>query len=200
MPNPNPHLALAAAAERRASAATPGVAYFVQSPDTGFDDYETLQEALDAAEETINNYRDEAYDGWSEEITSLRVGIVTHDVEMFDFKRKEDFGDDEIWPLPDLDEMCDYRMSGVDLMAMLAQSKQDNIALAAAVREQAATIAALQTKLTEARALGEAGYREGYIEHDNGCTQDRAALLIALSADWNNSETRAAAERLKGTV
>lgn len=110
---------LAAIAEREAKA-VPSVVYFVNSPDTGFDEYPTLKEALDAAEETISNYRDEAMDGWNEEVTSIRVGIITHDVEQFDVKHRKDCGEDENWPCPDCDEMCDYRMSSDgDLLALL---------------------------------------------------------------------------------
>lgn len=50
----------------------------------------------------------------------------------------------------------------------------------------------LAQQLAEKDALVEAAYREGYLEHDNGCTEDRGALLIALSVDWNASTARAA--------
>lgn len=120
---------LAAIAEREEKA-TPPVVYFINSPDTGFDEYPTLKEALDAAEETISNYRDEAIDGWNEEVTSIRVGIITHDVEQFDVKHRKDCGEDENWACPNCDEMCDYRMSSDgDLLALLNVARADRAAL-----------------------------------------------------------------------
>lgn len=64
-----------------------------------------------------------------------------------------------------------------------------------AVREQAATTTALEAKLTEALALAEAGWIDGY-EAAGG----DISYLAHISHTYVKSETRAAAERLKGTV
>lgn len=55
-------------------------AYFSYSPGTGFDTHKTLEEARAAAEEELAVFRDEAADGWSEEVTSICYGTVTGQV------------------------------------------------------------------------------------------------------------------------
>jgi hypothetical protein len=55
-------------------------------------------------------------------------------------------------------------------------------------------IATLQTKLTEARALAEAGYMEGGLK---GAAYARLEHSDTIYEAWAKSDTRAAIERLK---
>ena len=76
----------------------------------------------------------------------------------------------------------------------MSSTPNPHLALAAAVREQAATIAALQIKLAEALALAEAGYREGLRNATFNASVDG---LRKGPRFWIDSQTRAAVERLK---
>ena len=158
MPNPNPHIALADAAEQRANAATPGP--WIHLP------------------ECANEYK---------------IASQARPPMSFGFDEPPDDG---LEPLG-IGQTCqgDCRAD----LNFVAHARADVPALAAAVREQAATIAALQTKLTEALALAEAGYEEGVADADfNHLCISKANPLWPKT--WAASETRAAAERLKGTV
>jgi hypothetical protein len=68
--------------------------------------------------------------------------------------------------------------------------------LLAHAREQAATIAALEAKLTEALALVEAGYAEGHQDGQRYMAENYKPH--AVTDDYTISDTRAAVERLKG--
>ena len=138
MPNPNPYLALAAAAEQRANAATPGP--WIHLP------------------ECANEYK---------------IASQARPPMSFGFYEPRDCRAD---------------------LNFIAHARQDVPALAASVREQAATIAALQAKLTEALALAEAGYREGRIHQYEESNPD---VGFHTSKNWEGSQTRAAVERLK---
>jgi len=196
---PNPHLALADAAEQRANAAT--------KPPWIRDEYDRPN-----------------------------MQVIAHGNEVVCYHQKHN-------------RQIDANV--VPNYTFIAHARQDVPALAAAVREQAATIAALQTKLTEASneaakwrrirnnshgpccqcqhcgkdyddcrcdldevadeleqakakltealALVEAGYEEGVADADfNHLCISKANPLWPKT--WAASETRAAAERLKGTV
>lgn len=161
MPNPNPHLALADAAEQRANAATPGP--WIHLP------------------ECANEYK---------------IASQARPPMSFGFDEPPDDG---LEPLG-IGQTCqgDCRAD----LNFVAHARADVPALAAAVREQAATIAALQTKLTEALALAETGYREGWEhgKHSSHSIPTFVASIESKKADYAHSQTRAAVERLKGTV
>lgn len=87
--------------------------FFVHCPESGFDCFATLDAALDEANDRIPNYLDE---GWSEDVTSVCVGKITHRATMCD----QVFPDGEIdekgydergdyWD-PDCDYKCNYKM------------------------------------------------------------------------------------------
>lgn len=99
--------------------------FFVYCNESGFDCFETLDEALDEASERTQDY---LVDGWSEEVTSVCVGKITHRAKMCD----QVFPDGEIdedgrdeagdyWD-PDCDYKCNYKMLSVeaDLNSKLA--------------------------------------------------------------------------------
>ena len=87
--------------------------FFVMCPEEGFQVFETLEDALDTADERIKGY---LVDGWSEEVTNVCVGKITHRAKICD----EVFPDGEIdedgideageyWD-PDFDCKCNYKM------------------------------------------------------------------------------------------
>lgn len=50
--------------------------YFSYDPDCGFEQHDTAEEARKAAETALDHYRDQAADGWSEEVESICWGEI----------------------------------------------------------------------------------------------------------------------------
>lgn len=91
--------------------------FFVFCPEDGFEVFETLDEALDDANEKIKGY---LADGWSEDVTGVCTGRITHRAKMCD----QVFPDGEIdedgldesgdyWD-PDYGYKCNYKMLPVE--------------------------------------------------------------------------------------
>lgn len=92
--------------------------YFTYCPESGFDTHETLEGAIDDANSIIPNYLDE---GWSEDVTGVFVGTITHAATMCDkIERAGEVDEDgydedgEHWADPDWDYKCDYKMRPVE--------------------------------------------------------------------------------------
>ena len=68
--------------------------YFAYSHDTGFERYETADEARKAAEESLRGYREAADDGWDEEVTGVCWGEIKQEiVELPTGEIINDYGD-----------------------------------------------------------------------------------------------------------
>lgn len=92
--------------------------YFSYCPEDGFDTHETLEDALLNANGIIPNYLDE---GWSEDVTGVFVGTITHRATMCDKVERagevDEHGydeDGEHWPDPDWEYKCNYKMFRVE--------------------------------------------------------------------------------------
>ena len=91
--------------------------FFVYCPEDGFDCFLTLDAALDEANGRIPNYLDE---GWSEDVTSVCVGKITHRAQMCDQVFREgnvdEDGHDESgdWWDPDWEYKCSYKIVRVE--------------------------------------------------------------------------------------
>lgn len=91
--------------------------YFSYCPEDGFDTHETLDSALDDANERITNYLDE---GWSEDVTSVCVGKITHRAQMCDQVFREGNVDEDgldesgDWWDPDWEYKCSYKVMRVE--------------------------------------------------------------------------------------
>ncbi|HBQ7250078.1 hypothetical protein [Klebsiella pneumoniae] len=64
-----------------------GRKFFMYSDDSGFETFETQEEAFKAAQEMIDACREDAYDGWPEEADSIRWGIVIQQATETDFEK-----------------------------------------------------------------------------------------------------------------
>ena len=87
--------------------------YFSYCPEDGFDTHETLEDALLNANGIIPNYLDE---GWSEDVTGVFVGTITHAATMCDKVERagevDEYGydeDGEHWD-QGWEYKCDYKM------------------------------------------------------------------------------------------
>lgn len=91
--------------------------FFVYCNEEGLEVFETLDDALNEANDRIQGY---LADSWSEEVTSVRVGRITHRAKMCnqvfpDGDINEDGIDEagEPWD-PDIDYKCNYKMLPVE--------------------------------------------------------------------------------------
>lgn len=61
-----------------------GVTYFAFSPEYGFDYFANKQDAIDTAQAEIDAYRDDAFDGWDEDVRRVSWGIVIQQADGVD--------------------------------------------------------------------------------------------------------------------
>lgn len=61
-----------------------GVTYFAFAPEYGFDYFTNMQDAIDTAQAEIDAYRDDAFDGWDEDVRRVSWGIVIQQADGFD--------------------------------------------------------------------------------------------------------------------
>lgn len=61
-----------------------GVTYFAYSPEYGFDYFKDKQSAIDTAQAEIDAYREDADDGWSEDVQRVSWGVVIQQAQGFD--------------------------------------------------------------------------------------------------------------------
>ncbi len=64
-----------------------GRKFFMYSDDSGFETFETQDEAIKAAQEMIDACREDAYDGWPEEADTIRWGMVIQQATETDFEK-----------------------------------------------------------------------------------------------------------------
>jgi hypothetical protein len=87
--------------------------HFCYGPNGGFELYETYEEAVKGAEEELDIERDQAGDGWSDEVSNVCVGRLTHHTVQADKKDAPEGSD--------LDYICDYKLQPIPA-APFAQS------------------------------------------------------------------------------
>ncbi|MGG8193967.1 hypothetical protein [Klebsiella aerogenes] len=86
-----------------------GVTYFAYSPEYGFDYFKDKQSAIDTAQAEIDAYREDAGDGWSEDVHRVSWGVVIQQAQGFDAQGKHTSHSQHTY------QTCDYRL--VDLVS-----------------------------------------------------------------------------------
>ncbi|EMT0922774.1 hypothetical protein [Klebsiella pneumoniae] len=81
-----------------------GVTYFAYSPEYGFDYFKDKQSAIDTAQTEIDAYREDADDGWSEDVQHVSWGIVIQQAQGIDAKGKHTSHSQHTY------QTCDYRL------------------------------------------------------------------------------------------
>ncbi|HFD3344551.1 hypothetical protein B6I46_22765 [Klebsiella pneumoniae] len=83
-----------------------GASYFSYGSEHNFEWHKTAEEAVEAAEAAIDDYRGDACDGWSEEVDSICWGIIMQSSTMVGERPRteEDRCDSSI------DTICDYAL------------------------------------------------------------------------------------------
>jgi len=83
-----------------------GASYFSYGSEHNFECHKTAEEAVEAAEAAIDDYRGDACDGWSEEVDSVCWGIILQSsTKVGERPRTEDDRCD-----PAIDTICDYAL------------------------------------------------------------------------------------------
>ena len=81
---------------------TSGFSFFMHSPDAGFETYKTRDEAINAANEMIDEYRGDAADGWPEEVEQTVWGVIIQHAVQCDIKKPSE---ENRW-----EGSCDYKL------------------------------------------------------------------------------------------
>ncbi|HEC2068864.1 TPA: hypothetical protein R1883_000384 [Klebsiella oxytoca] len=81
---------------------TSGFSFFMHSPDAGFETYKTRDEAINAANEMIDEYRGDAGDGWPEEVEKTVWGVIIQHAVQCDIKKPSE---ENGW-----EGSCDYKL------------------------------------------------------------------------------------------
>lgn len=92
-----------------------GVTYFAYSPEYGFDYFKDKQSAIDTAQEEIDAYREDADDGWSEDVQRVSWGVVIQQAQGFDAQGLHTSDSQHTY------QTCDYRL--VDSVATPATDR-----------------------------------------------------------------------------
>lgn len=92
-----------------------GVTYFAYSPEYGFDYFKDKQNAIDTAQEEIDAYREDADDGWSEDVQRVSWGVVIQQAQGFDSQGLHTSDSQHTY------QTCDYRL--VDSVATPATDR-----------------------------------------------------------------------------
>lgn len=83
-----------------------GASYFSYGSEHNFEWHKTAEEAVEAAEAAIDDYRGDACDGWSEEVDSICWGVIMQSsTKVGERPRNEDDCCD-----PAIDTICDYAL------------------------------------------------------------------------------------------
>lgn len=128
-----------------------GAAYFSYGSEHNFEWHKTAEDALEAAEAAIDDYRGDACDGWSEEVDSICWGIIMQSsTKVGERQRNKDDRCD-----PAIDTICDYallpsietpatdaflaevRAQGVEMFAAVLRRKGDDAFFDAIAEAQA---------------------------------------------------------------
>ncbi|WP_334670735.1 hypothetical protein [Klebsiella pneumoniae] len=116
-----------------------GASYFSYGSEHNFEWHKTAEEAVEAAEAAIDDYRGEACDGWSEEVDSICWGIIMQSsTKVGERPRNEDDCCD-----PAIDTVCDYA-----LLPNIETPATDRIVAEAEARGVEKAIAHLEKKFS----------------------------------------------------
>jgi len=87
--------------------------FFSYCPDAGFETHDTVEEAKKAADDSIDYFRDNAVDGWSEEVDQVCWGEVKEQSTVGNQRSKEDAAKEGIVVSSACDYVCDYALQPV---------------------------------------------------------------------------------------
>ncbi|MFM3317008.1 hypothetical protein [Klebsiella variicola] len=112
-----------------------GRKFFMYSDDSGFETFETQEEAIKAAHEMIDACREDAYDGWPEEADTIRWGVVIQQATETDFEKPapengwEGSSDYKLLPeVPATDRIvAEAEVRGVEKAKEIVRQFHDNI-------------------------------------------------------------------------
>jgi len=81
--------------------------FFMYDPDSGFETYETAEEARCAAYDAIDYYRGESVDGWPDEVEQVCWGEIKQDSQQVGLRPRNE--EDK----SSCDMICDYQLTDI---------------------------------------------------------------------------------------
>lgn len=96
--------------------------YFAYCGDMGFETFETKEEAMKFAKESIEGFKEDAFDyGWNDEVSNTCWGEIKQETAQCNIMSKSDAKKEGIIISDDADYFCDYELIDCDEF----NSKQD---------------------------------------------------------------------------
>lgn len=83
-----------------------GIGFFSYDSSCSYEEHDTADKAAAYAEDSISEYRDNAPDGWSDEVGSVVWGVILQRATMTGLRPVTE--DDNV--APDIEEWCDYTL------------------------------------------------------------------------------------------
>lgn len=83
-----------------------GIGFFSYSPDSGLEEHDSAEEAIEVARIEIGCYRDNACDGWAEEVEQVVWGVILQRATMTDLRSVNEDDNCAEWA----EEWCDYTL------------------------------------------------------------------------------------------
>lgn len=152
-----------------------GALYFSYGSEHHFECHKTAEEAVEAAEAAIDDYRGDACDGWSEEVDSICWGIIIQSsTKVGERPRNENDSCD-----PAIDTVCDYA-----LLPNIETPATD--AILASLRAEGINFAASRLA---------AAYNHGFIDKPLAEVGDVVRMILTAKEDLANNP---AADGLSG--
>jgi hypothetical protein len=90
--------------------------YYAYDPSSGFETFETEQEARDWADAGIDYYRDDSFDGWDDSVKQISWGEIKQKVIECNKKTKKEAQDEGIIIGEGCDYYVDYKLSSKHLI------------------------------------------------------------------------------------
>lgn len=146
-----------------------GVTYFAYSPEYGFDYFKDKQSAIDTAQAEIDAYREDAGDGWSEDVQRVSWGIVIQQAQGFDAQGLHTSDSQHTY------QTCNYRL--VDSVETPATDR-----IVAGIKADGRT-----EGINFAASRLAAAFNHGFVEKPMAEVGDVVRMILDAKADLANS-------------
>lgn len=83
-----------------------GIGFFSYGPDSGFEEHDSAEKAIEVADIDIGCYREDARDGWAEEVDQVTWGIIMQRATMTGLRPVNEDDNCAEWA----EEWCDYTL------------------------------------------------------------------------------------------
>lgn len=141
--------------------------------DNSLNDSETLEDAIKLANECIDEYRDNAQDGWSDEVENVCILLETHQVVMINERPRDPEDDAHVSSM--CETVCDYELQPTAEWSRIQANEKRVVELEARLEEETLQFSRLYEDLKQTReALRQiVGLVPDYTNPEEYCRQVR---------------------------